>query len=173
MNKYIAFLFCILFVMYLFVRERRLHPITSRALWLVLIWVTIVGSRPVSFWFSTNENINIAQYNYIDGSPLDRSIFSILIFLGIYILWKRRVSWVKFYLSNRCLFGFFFYCGMSIIWSDDPFVSFKRWIKDFGNLVMIFIILSDKDPVQATRFVFSRFSYIAIPFSVLFRKSVV
>jgi O-antigen ligase len=33
---------------------------------------------------------------------------------------------------------------------------------------MVFIIISDKDPVQATRFVLSRISYIAIPFSVLF-----
>ena len=29
---------------------------------------------------------------------------------------------------------FFFYCAVSILWSDFPFVALKRWTKSLGDL---------------------------------------
>ncbi|MGO9414484.1 MAG: O-antigen ligase family protein [Syntrophobacteraceae bacterium] len=65
---------------------------------------------------------------------------------------------------------FFTYCALSLFWSDYPFVAFKRLIKDLGNVVMVMIILTDDDPVRATKFVIRRCAYVMIPFSIMLYK---
>jgi O-antigen ligase len=107
---------------------------------------------------------------YLEGSSLDRNVFFLLIFSGLLVLLRRRLNWARTFASNRWLFAFLLYCGISVIWSDYPFVSFKRWIKDLGNVVMVVIILTEKDPFQSIKAVFARYTYIVIPLSVVFIK---
>src|SRR5205807_596298 len=65
---------------------------------------------------------------------------------------------------------FFLYCCLTLIWSDYPFTSFKRWVKDFGNVVMVLVILTEAAPAQALNAVFARYTYFAVPLSVIFIK---
>ena len=169
MPKQLALFICILFILWLFARDHKLRPMTSWALWIPLLWITIIGTRPVSFWFDAGIRI-VKPEDYLEGSPLDRNVFLFLIVAGLVVLLIRRVDWSRIYASNRWFFAFFIYCGISVIWSDYPFVSFKRWIKEFGDIVMVVIILTEIDPVQAFKAVFTRFTNIVIPFSVLFIK---
>jgi O-antigen ligase len=46
-------------------------------------------------------------------------------------------------------------------------VAFKRWTKSIGDLLMILIVLTDKQPVAALRRLFSRTGFILIPLSLL------
>jgi O-antigen ligase len=141
----------------------------SRSLWIPLIWIVIIGSRPLSYWFGGGLQIE-KPGDYLDGSPLDRNIFILLILLGLLMLWRHRIDWGKLFTSNRWLFAFFLYYCISLIWSDFPFVGFKRWFKDLGNVVMILIIVTDKNPAKATQAVFARYAYLAMPLSMLFMK---
>jgi O-antigen ligase len=142
---------------------------TSGPLWIALIWIVIIGSRPVSFWFGGGIQIEKPE-DYLDGSPLDRNIFILLILAGLIVLWRRRIEWDRIFASNRWLFIFFLYCGISVLWSDFPFVSFKRWFKDSGNVIMLLIIVTDQNPVQATKAVLARYTYVVVPLSLLFIK---
>ena len=142
---------------------------TSGALWIPLLWIMIIGSRPISLWFGGEIQME-TQDDYLEGSPLDRNVFLILIITGLMVLFRRRVDWSKLFASNRWFFAFLLYCGISVMWSYYPFVSFKRWTKELGNVIMILIILTEKDNVQAFKAVFSRYTYFAIPLSVLFIK---
>lgn len=142
---------------------------TSWGLWIPLLWIAIIGSRPVSLWFGGGIHVETPE-DYLDGSPIDRNVFMILIIIGLMILIKRRINWMAFFAANRILILFILYLGISVIWSDYPFVSFKRWIKDFGNVVMILIVLTEIDPLRAITAVFSRFANFAIPLSILFIK---
>jgi hypothetical protein len=54
MPRQLALLVCILFMSWLFYRDRELRPMTSRTLWIPLLWLFIIGTRPVSFWFNVN-----------------------------------------------------------------------------------------------------------------------
>src|SRR5436190_11655874 len=155
MTRQLALLICVSFIAWLFARDRRLRPMTSGALWIPLVWILIIASRPVSFWIGGGILIDKPD-DYVDGSPVDRNVFFLLIATGLVVLFRRGVNWSDLIGNNRCLFAFFFFCGISAIWSDYPFVSFKRWIKDLGNVVMILVILTEKDPVQAFRAVFAR-----------------
>jgi len=169
MPRQLALLICIFFVLWLFARDRKWRPMTSWALWIPLLWIAIVGSRPASLWFGGGiETENPAAY--LEGSPLDRYVFLVLFVIGLVVLCRRGVNWGRILASNGWLFAFILYCGISVIWSDYPFVSFKRWVKELGNVVMIVIILTDKDPVQAIKAVFARFTYLVIPLSVVLIK---
>lgn len=151
---------------WLFARDRNLRPMTSWALWIPLLWLMIIGSRAVTYWLGTEIAVDMPD-SYLEGNPLDRNIFLALMLAGAVVLLRRHINWGKVFESNRWLFIFFLYCGASIIWSDYPFVSFKRWAKDLGNVIMVLIILTEYDPLQAIKAIFARYSYFAIIISVL------
>ena len=157
------------FILWLFIRDRKRSATVSAAAWLPLIWVTIVGSRPVTLWFGGGLSMETPD-DYLKGSPIDMAIFLSLIVAGALVLVRRRVNWNTLFTTNTWLFVFFLYWGLSVAWSDYPFVALKRWIKDLGNLVMVLVILSEKDPVQAVKTVMLRCGFILLPLSVLFIK---
>jgi exopolysaccharide production protein ExoQ len=142
---------------------------TSWTLWIPLSWVIIVGSRPLSYWFGggmTDQSLDA----YLEGSPLDRNIYIFLIVAGLIVLFKRRLEWGAIFASNRWLFIFLIYCGISVVWSYYPIVGIKRWVKDIGHVIMVLIVLTEKNPIEALRTVIARYTYIAIPISVLLIK---
>ncbi|UFS71084.1 O-antigen ligase family protein [Geomonas sp. RF6] len=170
MTKELALVLCTALVVALLVREHKLRPLPSVELWIPLLWLLIIGTRPVSAWFEGPVDSEQIAASYIEGSPLDRNIFLVLLFGALYTLWKRRLDWKNILLSNRWLLFFFIYCGVSVLWSDFFFVSFKRWVKDLGNLLMILIILGEEDPFGAAKALFGRYICIAVPFSMLLVK---
>jgi O-antigen ligase len=111
------------------------------------------------------ESIDIAE-----GSPLDRVVFIVLILAGLITLSKRRMSWSQVFRNNVALTLFMLYCGISIFWSDFPFVAFKRWTKGFGDPIMMLIILTEREPIKAAQRVIKTCAYTLIPLSVLFIK---
>jgi O-antigen ligase len=143
----------------------------SYGLWVPLIWVGINASRPVAYWFASgtaaaaSEDVDISE-----GSFIDRNVYLFLIIAGLLVLIRRRIDWSSFLARGRWLWVFYAYLLLSTLWSDYTFISFKRWFKDAGDIVMILIILSEKDPVEAIRGIFIRCAYVLIPLSVLFIK---
>jgi O-antigen ligase len=165
----VALAVCCLFIGWAYFRDRKLQGPVSGALWIPVLWIAILGSRPVSAWLGIGGSMELAE-DYIEGSPVDRNCFLVLLIAGIYVLKKRKLNWSVFVSNNRWLFAFYLFFGFSIVWSDFPFVAFKRWIKDLGNVVMVLVILTDPNPVQALRSVLTRAAYFLVPFSVLFIK---
>lgn len=106
----------------------------------------------------------------LEGSPLDRALFLGLIVAGVLVLARRRENLSRILGQNRWLFVLYAYFAASILWSDYPFISFKRWIKDLGNVVMVLVILTERKPHLAVKTVFIRLAYLLIPVSVLFIK---
>jgi exopolysaccharide production protein ExoQ len=106
----------------------------------------------------------------VEGSSIDRNVFVLLLLAGLWVLRRRKVNWHTLIANNRWLFGFYLFFGLSMIWSDYSFVSLKRWIKDLGNVVMVLIILTETDRMEAVRAVFARCASFFIPISVLYIK---
>jgi len=165
----IALILCIIFILYIFKLDFKLKPNVSPALWVPLIWMIISGSKLPSQWLNLNSNIGQAEA-YMQGNSFDRTFFSILIITGLFILSRRKINWSLILHSNRWIFLLFLYFGISILWSDFPFVSFKRWIKGIGVLIMILIVLTDTYPVEAVKTLIRRCAYVLIPLSILYIK---
>ncbi len=148
-------------------RDKNVH--TSKALWLPVFWVLISGSRPVTFWLGMDSNVTSAA-ELIEGSPIDRAIFAAMIAVGLCILLYRFKRLKPLLKKNWPVLLFFFYCLMSVMWSDFPAVAIKRWVKAIGDLVMVFIVVTDSHPTDAIRRVITRTGYILLPVSVLMIK---
>src|SRR6266404_4021614 len=110
----------------------KLAPI-SKAVVIPLVWLLICSSRPLTAWMSQVHQGD----SYTDGSPLDRNLLTLLIILGVIVLSKRPRQVRSILRLNAPIIAFLLYCFVSIIWSDFPFVTFKRWIRGVGDIVMV------------------------------------
>jgi exopolysaccharide production protein ExoQ len=169
MPSSLALILTVGFIFFLYWRDIREQPNVTRALWIPTLWMMIIGSRFVSEWVTLNSApSSITEME--DGSPLDRVVFLSLIVGGLYILIKRKTSFSKIFQNNICITIYIIYCGLSLLWSDFPFVAFKRWIKILGHPIMVLILLTEPDPHEAVSRLMKRCAYILIPISVLFIK---
>jgi O-antigen ligase len=91
-------------------------------------------------------------------------------FVALWILFRRKVSWLTIIKENRWLIILIVFMLVSILWSTIPFVSFKRWIREVQAVLMAMVVLSEPSPRQAIESILRRISYILIPFSLLLIK---
>jgi len=59
---------------------------------------------------------------------------------------------------------------LSAVWSDFPFIAFKRWFRDLENYLAILVILTDRRPLDAVRTVLRRLAYVLIPLCIVLNK---
>jgi exopolysaccharide production protein ExoQ len=165
----IATLATVLIIAGLFAMERDRSVRISKALWIPTAWVLIAASRMVSQWWNADPQIPTSSL-YLDGSPLDRFIFTALLMAGIVVLLIRGRRTMAIVRMNVPILLFFSYCAVSILWSDYPDVAFRRWVKALGDLVMVLIILTERDRSGAIKRLLSRVGFFLIPLSVLLIK---
>jgi exopolysaccharide production protein ExoQ len=161
MPPVLALFFCTVFVIFLLRLERKQLPEVSFALWIPTIWMLLIACKPLGTLFGTGSE------DMESGSSLDRAVLIALLCLGLIILAQRQ-----FILSNAIkeniwvmmLIGFML---ASILWSDLPYISFKRWTREIIAVVMAFLIITEPEPRQALQSIFRRIIYILIPFSYM------
>lgn len=153
-------------IVWLLQRISRDGPRHSPALWIPTVWFGIMLSKPVIYWFGEQRG-TVAMANYIDGSPIDRNVHLLLLVAAAVALFRRRVGWHTIFAARRPVWIFYAYLALSIAWSDHPYVSFKRYIRDIGHIVMALLILTDRHPMEAVRHVFVRCTVALIPLSLL------
>jgi len=170
MPPHLALFVYIVFVLGLFWLDCRRDIAVSRGLWVPTVWLGIVGSRPLSLWF-TNASIS-AQEAYLEGSPISRNAYLALIFAGLFILSRRKkkINIPELVAVNKALFLLLGYFALSISWSDFMFVSFKRYIKMLGMLLMLLIILTEVDPALALRTALRRCGFVLLLLSLMVAK---
>jgi O-antigen ligase len=169
MSPLIAAVVYTLGILTLFALDRDRKVRTSKALWLPVIWIWIVGSRPVSAWLGISPSVATAS-QMLEGSPLDALVFAILLAAGIIVLICRSNRTRTLLKANWTILLYFCFCLLSVIWSDFPGVAFKRWIKAIGDLVMVLIVVTDSQPLAALKRLFSRTGFILLPASLLLIK---
>jgi exopolysaccharide production protein ExoQ len=144
------------------------QPKTSLALWVPVVWMFIVGSRPLSLWLGGPAGMGAQRLE--EGNPLDRTVELAMILLAIIVMISRSFKWVEFFTRNLALMAFLCFALLSVIWSDFSFIAFKRWVRDLGTYLMVLVAFSDPRPVEAVRTLLRRLCYLLIPLSVLLVK---
>ena len=147
---------------------------TSKALWIPTLWVLLNASRPASAWLQTfglDVGLDTTSADiYTEGSPIDRAVFTALVIAGLVILIARGRKVWPLLRRNSPIVLFFGFAALSIFWSDFPFVTFKHWAKGIGDVEMVLIVLTDLDPLGATKRLLSRVGFVLVPLSVLYCK---
>lgn len=152
----------------LFALDRDRKARTSKALWIPVVWLLLIGSRPVSQWLGAPPFESPDQY--LEGSPLDGAVFAVLIAVGLIVLAGRGRRVGTLLRGNGPILLFYLFCAASILWSDYPIVTSKRWIKFLSDLVMVLIVLTDTDPSAAVKRFFAWTGFLLVPLSVLLIK---
>jgi exopolysaccharide production protein ExoQ len=135
--------------------------------WVPLVWMFLAGSRWVSSWFSLSEPLTSVDA-YAEGSPVDRAVFFALIVWGVIVLARRNLNWSELMRRNVWIALYLLYCLASVVWTDEPFILVKRWIKDLGNPIMALVILTEIRPYQALGMTLRRLAFLLLPLSVMF-----
>jgi exopolysaccharide production protein ExoQ len=163
MSPPIALLFCIIFIIALFVVDIKLNSAASSALWIPLIWLILVGSRSIPQWLSSGGTA--IEGDSMSGNIIDQIVTAMFIITGLLILSRRKILWSQLLKGNGFIFFWFLFCGFSILWSDYPAVSLRKWFKGFVTLVIVLAVVSEPDPFEAVKTLIKRCAYVLIPLS--------
>jgi O-antigen ligase len=142
---------------------------TSRALWLPVIWLSLAGSRSASEWLYSAPPATSTEA-YLEGDPLNRAVYTGLFALGLLVLLFRWSKVLRLLQANTAIVVFLLYCVLSLTWAAYPEAGFKRWVKAAGDLVMVLIVVSERDPSVAVKRLLVRTGFLLIPLSVLMIK---
>lgn len=141
----------------------------SWALLIPLLWFLRIASRGITYWLNPEMAVD-TEIDYLQGSPIDRTFLLILEGLGFAVLLSRKIDWWTVLKRNKLLFLLYLYMGVSVLWSDFSSVSFKRWIRTIGDLMMVLIIITDHNFLKALPRMFRWWVFLLVPLSVLFIK---
>jgi O-antigen ligase len=167
MPRQLAILVFTLFTVWLWREDNKSRPHLSKALWIPLIWLLLLGSQSPSWWSWFFFGIGSSAASDIEGNAFDATFYSSLICLSLIIVARRRVTLNEVFGGNTGLVLFYAFLGLTIIWAAYPFPTFKRWAKEIGAIPVLLIILTDTNPIEAIKVVFSRCAYVLFTFSVL------
>jgi O-antigen ligase len=162
MNQLIALGFWLVAI-WLIRRDTAKRDGISLGLWIPTLWVGILASRPISAWLGSGGGENT-----LEGSPIDRLFYFGMIFAALLVLSRRSLNWSVVISKNWPVFLFYAFLLLSVFWANSPEASFKRWIKEFGNICIVLVILTEVNPQQAFRAVFVRCAYVLMPLSIIF-----
>jgi exopolysaccharide production protein ExoQ len=167
-NPSLASLICACGIVGLFYLNRDATARTSKALWLPVVYFSLVGSRPVSLWLGITPTAG--KNAQLDGSPLDAAVCGLLLFAAIAVLVRRGKRALAMVTANWPMLIYFLYCLISVSWSYHPDVASKRWIKAIADPAMCLVIVTDPRPVAALKRLISRVGFLLLPTSVLLIK---
>jgi len=167
MPSKLALLFGAIFVYYAFRSDRKRDIGDTSGLFWPTLWYMVVASRPVGIWMSIWNIPMPGGGGDMEGSPIDRYFYAALTVIGLKILASRRFDWGGTFRRNPWITAWIVYMAISIIWSHYPFISFKRFIKVIGSIVMAMVILSNDRPLDGLTTVLRRVLYVHLPMSII------
>jgi len=170
--RIVATILCAIGIPGLFYLDRHRGSQVSKALWIPAAWLFVIGSRGVSSWLGVQPRFKgvIVAKSYENGSPIDMWAFTFLLVAALVVLIARSGRVGPLLRKNGLILLYFSFCAASIVWSDFPFVAFKRWTKALGDLGIVLIILTESNPWEALKRLLTRLGFLIFPLSVLFVK---
>jgi O-antigen ligase len=132
------------------------------------LWYMICSSRPFGSWMM-EWGIRLPLISDLggEGSPMDQFFYLSVTFLGWRVLLRRSFSLAALFRENRWPALLLMLMSTSILWSDYPFTSFKRYIKVIGALTMALVVLTDERPYKAIQTVLRTCLYLHLPLSII------
>ena len=150
----------------MFYKDRKWHPALSPALWLPTLWIWRCASRGIGAWFTGGDPEAAADVGWYD--PVFLSLCTVA---GWAVLARRNINWSELVRSNFWLLVFFGYMAVSIAWSPEAFVCFKRWVRASGDLTMALVVATNPGgQLQGIIAVLRRCGYLLVPFSIVLAK---
>lgn len=168
MPPLIASLICTIGIAGLFFLDKSEKTPVSMAVVIPAVWMFLNTTHPLSFWLGMSPPGSYTTAAYVEGNPFDRNVFFVLQLAALVVLCRKSAKVGAILRKNPLLLVYFSFCLISILWSDFPVVTLKRWIKALGDVQMVLIILAELDPFAALSRILTRMGFFLFPLSILF-----
>jgi len=89
MPRQLAILVFTLFVIWLWRGDAKSRPKMSKPLWIPFVWLLSLGSHPLSWWLAFFFGIGSTGGSNLEGNPINRAFYAILILSAIVIVVRR------------------------------------------------------------------------------------
>lgn len=162
MPPIIALFIWSIFAAFLLYLDRKQSPDVSVFSWIPSIWFLLIAGKPLAVWFG------VGSESMEEGSALDRAFITLLIIVGLIVLFFRQFSWTSAIRNNKSVILFVLFSVVSISWSDMAYISLKRFVREaLAPFIMAMVVLSEKNPQHAAESIFRRAVYVLIPLSYI------
>ncbi|MEO7863558.1 MAG: O-antigen ligase family protein [Nitrospirales bacterium] len=156
-----------LWLVWLFYCDGKERASVSPAVWIVMAWAVLHGTRPVTSWFAGVDPDIFRSQSRDEGNLGEALVNLLLIIAGLNVLGRRSIRLSTVIRDNKWLSIFYLFWLISIMWSDYPLITVKRLFKDLGNVIMVLVVLAEKDPGETIKAICVRLAYVTIPLSIL------
>ncbi len=164
----LALLISMIFVIIAFRSDRKRGVKAPDELLWPTLWYMVVASRAIGIWLNIwGVPLPSGSSDPTEGSLIDRIFYLALTLMGLRILARRSFQWGVTLRNNPWLTALVVFMGISIMWSQYSFVSFKRYIKVVGSVVMTMVVLSNERPFESFLTILRRCLYIHLPMSII------
>jgi exopolysaccharide production protein ExoQ len=138
----------------------------SLRIWGPYVWLFFASTRTLSSWLALGQPVGHGDLNGT-GSPADELVMTLLIVLGLFALASRAEQTKRILAANKWLVILFIYMALSILWSNFPVISLRRCARSMGAFVMVLVVLTERNPLEAVRALLRRLYLVHIPLSVI------
>jgi O-antigen ligase len=161
------------FLAVLYKQDHKEWPHFGFTQWLILAWLVSSSTRLIQIIFPgrSDHNVYDTLAASLEGNSIGRVISLVLIGLTIILLLKRNTAFVDLIRTNRALIVLYAYVLLTILWSDFPLVSLKRFIRISGSLLIAFVMASEQEHRQALEHVIRRYAAICLTLSFVFIRT--
>ena len=169
MQPAIASLICGIGIAGLLFLDRGEKTRVSWTLVIPAVWVVLNTTHPLSFWLGMSPDAGLTSAQaYVDGNPFDRNVSIFLQLVALWLLCRKGAKIGPTLKNNPLILVYFSFCLVSVLWSDFPLVTFKRWFKALGDVEMVLIIVAESNPFAGLKRILSRLGFFLFPLSILF-----
>lgn len=170
MPKQLAIIVFTGLVIWLWRNDARTRPPCSKATWIPLIWLLLLGSHPISWWVYFFTGIGSGGGSNLEGNPINLMFYSLLIAAAVVVVARRGVGLGELMRQNWGLTLFLCYLGLTVLWAEFPVATTKRWVKEIGSIPVLLVLLTEERPLEAVKTTFARVAFVLFSYSVLVIK---
>src|SRR5260370_1128396 len=167
MARVIGSLICGIGIAGLFFLDRGEKTQVSKALVIPAVWMLLNTTHPLSFWLGMSNLGSYTTEAYVEGNPFDRNVALVIQLAALIVLCGKSAKVGAILRKNPLILAYFSFCLVSVLWSDFPFVTFKRWIKALGDVQMVLVILVELDTFAPPRSILTPMGFFLFPFPVV------
>lgn len=163
MSPSLALIIVLIFIGYVIYQEHKRAENLSSIVWITAIWILYSGSKGLGFYLNINTTIEA-------GSLPDRYFMLFLVMISILILFKKHFSFSTLLKNNIPVVLILTYSLISVLWSRDAGISFRRWGREAVAFIIALILYAEKNPIRSLTSGLKRAIYAALPLSLLLIK---
>jgi O-antigen ligase len=153
----LIFIGCVIYI------EHKKAENLSGTVWIIAIWILYSGSKGLGFFLNIHTTIEA-------GSLPDRYFLLVLGMISLIILLRRHFPLTAPIKNNFLAAMILIYSLISILWSRDAGISFRRWGREVVAFSIALLLFSGKYPINTLISAFKKAIYAALLLSILLIK---